>query len=170
MIFIGLKLPQEITFLLSAHLCAAACAAFKARLKLFHSFCMQALQVPFKPTSTPFSMCLYSGQMNELPAYAASMCIQMFSSLPAVDKKYEYYNTQHQNESIFFLLYKKRSECERLLTHILVLIQGGGRMHMRGWCQGWRRTAQHKGRKSTLGQKYMTQMVQDLHKLCLVMR
>lgn len=38
-------------------------------------------------TSTPFNRGLNSGQMNALPAYAASMCIQMFSSLPGKDRK-----------------------------------------------------------------------------------
>lgn len=38
-------------------------------------------------TSTPFNKGLNSGQINALPAYAASMCIQIFSSLPGTNKK-----------------------------------------------------------------------------------
>ena len=35
-------------------------------------------------TSRPELMCLCSGQTNALPAYAASMCSQIFWELPAI--------------------------------------------------------------------------------------
>lgn len=58
----------------------------------------------------PFNKGLNSGQMNALPAYAASMCIHMFSSLPGTDKKQRTYFKTLVVVS-FFLSHLVRCEC-----------------------------------------------------------
>lgn len=94
------------------------------------------------PTSTPFSKGLNSGQINALPAYAASMCIHIFFSLPAAERSIKWKSQFCQirtGHNVLIKLVKYLYVCN-WLTHTRAPARWSDRKHMMEWCQEWHRT------------------------------